>query len=177
LRPARLSPNPLDRLPEWFKAAEVEQGEGEQVEGKLSKPPGLSGLHPRSTARHHRHPCSTSDVKHMLRHLHRTRTHLSNPSSIASAIHEDGHRTAVKATARARSLPLLADLATRLPYAAGTPRGGRRGSSRGHSASQAAPHAPLPSASLPPPIASQPSATTAPPSLPGVGRRGGVGRG
>jgi hypothetical protein len=71
-----------------------------------------SGHLPCSTAHHHHHPCLTSDVKHMLRHLHCTQKHLLHPSSIASAIHEDGQRTAVEATTRARSLPLLADLAT-----------------------------------------------------------------
>jgi hypothetical protein len=96
------------------------------VEGKLPRPPGLSGRHPCSTARHHHHPCSISDVKHMLRRLHRTRAHMSHPSSITSTIHEDGHRIAAEATARARSLPPLADLATRPPCAAGTPCGGRR---------------------------------------------------
>jgi hypothetical protein len=101
------------------------------VEGKLPRPPGLSGRHPCSTARHHHHPCSISDVKHMLRRLHRTRAHMSHPSSITSTIHEDGHRIAAEATARARSLPPLADLATRPPFAAGTPCGGRREGRRG----------------------------------------------
>jgi hypothetical protein len=95
------------------------------MEGKLPRPPGLSG-HPRSTVRHHCHPCSTSDVKHMLCRLHRTRTHISHSRSIASAIHEDGHHTTAKATACACSLQPLVDLATRPPCAVGTQRGGRR---------------------------------------------------